>query len=311
MTSKTMLADLELADAGSAGTICPVLDELLADEGPSAALSALPGAALALRQGRAEARRHVGLLARTLERAVIPRLVLARGPAQCQSPPTPAGQGEEVTRIASQAMRGDLAGALATIAELRGAGWTLERIYLELLAPAARQLGQLWEDDACSFTDVTVGLCCLQQVVLENSHGFRPRPGRGTPDRQILLAPVPGEQHSFGLLMVGEFFRRQGWDVCSATGASAREIVPLVRKQWFAVAGFSLSCESRLDALASLIRDIRRGSRNPHIGILVGGKLFIDRPELTALVGADATATDGQQATLQAETLLALLSQEA
>jgi methanogenic corrinoid protein MtbC1 len=121
---------------------------------------------------------------------------------------------------------------------------------------------------------------------------------------------MPGEQHSFGLMMVGEFFRRQGWDVHSATGAPGREIVGMLRQQWFSMVGFSMACDSRIDKLATLIREIRRASRNPHVGVLVGGKAFLDRPELTALVGADATARDGQQAVLKAETLLALLARE-
>jgi methanogenic corrinoid protein MtbC1 len=33
----------------------------------------------------------------------------------------------------------------------------------------------------------------------------------------------------------------------------------------------------------------------------VGGPVLIDRPELAALVGADATAVDGAQAVLRAE----------
>jgi MerR family transcriptional regulator, light-induced transcriptional regulator len=110
--------------------------------------------------------------------------------------------------------------------------------------------------------------------------------------------------------MVGEFFRRQGWDVCSATGAGASELAAMARKQWFSMVGLSLAGECRLEALATLIRDIRRASRNPHIGILVGGRAFTDQPELASLVGADATASDGQQAVLKAETLLSLLVQE-
>jgi len=111
--------------------------------------------------------------------------------------------------------------------------------------------------------------------------------------------------------MVGEFFRRQGWEVSSGTGLSAREIVALVRRQWFAAIGFSLACEERLDLLARTIREVRRASRNPQIGVLVGGRVFVERPEAAALAGADATAVDGQQAALKAETLLALLLREA
>jgi hypothetical protein len=88
-------------------------------------------------------------------------------------------------------------------------------------------------------------------------------------------------------------------------------VIEAAQRIWFGVAGFSLSCDDHLSALAVLIRDIRRASRNPGIGILVGGPLFLDNPSLVTLVGADATASDGRQATLQAETMLALLGRTA
>jgi methanogenic corrinoid protein MtbC1 len=259
-------------------------------------------------------RRRIALLAHTLENEVIPRLVLARrdhaAPAYIDNVGSIVPSGDDINVVGSLALQGDMAGALSYIAGLRARGMPLERIYLGLLAPVARRLGEMWEQDRCDFTAVTVGLCCLQQVVLEHSPTFQPRTGRRDAERRILLAPAPGEQHSFGLLMVSEFFRRQGWDVCSGTGANARELVAMVRKEWFALVGFSLSCDSRLDTLAAVIRDVRRASRNPHVGVLVGGKPFVDQPELAVLVGADATAVDGQQAALKAETLLALLTRE-
>ncbi|WP_270933224.1 cobalamin B12-binding domain-containing protein [Falsiroseomonas oryzae] len=268
----------------------------------------------AMSRQRAAQQRQISLLAKTLEAQVLPRLLLSRAErAVWEHPDAAAASGPssgDVEALASIVMQGDLAAAQTFMTSMHARQLPLERIYLELLAPVARHLGDLWSEDRCDFTSVTVGLCCLQQLVLENSHAFGPRPGRRDADRRILLAATPGEQHSFGLLMVGEFFRRQGWDVHSATGAPARELVALARKQWFSVVGFSLAGESRLDALSGLIRDIRRATRNPHLGVLVGGQVFTERPELAALVGADATASDGQQAVLKAETLLALLLQE-
>ncbi|MGG5819203.1 cobalamin B12-binding domain-containing protein [Falsiroseomonas sp. HW251] len=269
---------------------------------------------LATPVGRPAEQRRVALLARALESEVIPRLVLARQNAAAPSyrdDRAIAPTAEDVRTLAEPVLRGDLQAAMAGVAALRARNLPLERIYLEVLAPVARLLGTMWQEDRCDFTAVTVGLCCLQQLLLENSGSFGPRPGRRDGHRRILLAPVPGEQHSFGLVMVGEFFRRQGWDVCSGTGASARELVATTRKQWFSMIGLSMSCESRLQPLASLIHEIRRASRNPQIGVLVGGGLFMEQPELATLVGADATATDGQQAVLKAETLLALLAPEA
>ena len=46
----------------------------------------------------------------------------------------------------------------ATAAGLRGRGVSVEALYVHLLAPAARHLGELWEDDRCHFADVTVGM---------------------------------------------------------------------------------------------------------------------------------------------------------
>lgn len=265
------------------------------------------------RQRGAEQRR-VALLARALEADVIPRLVLSRHipaePAYGSDPAVPGPTREDIETLAAHVMRGDLVAAGAFVGTLRARDLPLERVYLELFAPVARHLGDLWADDRCDFTSVTIGLCGLQQLVLDGSHSFGPRLGRHGPERRILLAPVPGEQHSFGLVMVGEFFRRHGWDVCSATGASAGELIAMVRKQWFSMVGLSLAGDSRLEPLATLIRDIRRASRNPHLGLLVGGRVFTEQPELAALVGADATSSDGRQAVLKAETLLTLLSQE-
>lgn len=310
MTSKPMFAGASPAEMSESG-----------HHGATARQGGYAAAALAFnlttartRPPAASERKRVALLAQALETAVIPRLVLARQEEAATAPPAAddvAGPTpDDVASLAGLVMRGDVVAGLAFTAALRARNLPLERVYLELFAPVARHLGDLWAEDRCDFTAVTVGLCCLQQLVLDQSNAFGPRIGRRDGHRRILLAPVPGEQHSFGLLIVGEFFRRQGWDVTSGTGASAREIVALTRKQGFDIVGLSLACESRLEILATVIRDIRRAARKRQIGVLVGGQAFLDRPELASLVGADATATDGQQAVLKAETLLALFAHE-
>lgn len=314
MASKPMIAGEALDSMTESGSFPAVA----APEGLQA-MSVSPtfghdaGIELGGRQRNAEQRR-VALLARALEADVIPRLVLSRHlaaePAYRSDPALPGPTREDVETLAGHVMRGDLLSAGHFVGSLRARDLPVERIYLELFAPAARHLGDLWADDQCDFTSVTIGLCGLQQLVLDTSHSFGPRLGRHGPERRILLAPVPGEQHSFGLVMVGEFFRRQGWDVCSATGAAAGELIAMVRKQWFSMIGLSLAGEGRIEALATLIRDIRRASRNPQVGILVGGRVFTEQPELAAMVGADATSSDARQAVLKAETLLTLLAQE-
>jgi len=249
------------------------------------------------------------VLARTLETRIIPRLALAhRMPAPGAAGAAPTQ--DDVAELTALVMQADLAAALTMVARLRARDVPQAAILLDLLAPVARLLGEMWLADKCDFSTVTIGVCCLQQVVMEQRDLGAPRAATPQAERRALLAPLPGEQHGFGLLLVGEFFRRQGWEVCSASGASAREIAAMVRRQSFGIVGLSLANEERSSDLAALIHDIRRVSRNRRLGVLVGGQCFIDRPELAALVGADATASDGHQAVLTAETLLALLLQD-
>ena len=54
--------------------------------------------------------------------------------------------------------------------------------------------------------------------------------------------------------------------------------------------------------------EIRAKSRNPSVGVMVGGKPFIDHPELVARVGADCTANDGRRAAIEAARLLNMLA---
>lgn len=184
----------------------------------------------------------------------------------------------------------------------RGVG--METLLLDVLAPAARRLGDLWAQDACTFVDVTTGLGRLHEVLHALDLGGRMSTVPVAKESCILLTPCLGEQHTLGLAMVAGLFRRAGWQVRQERGVSDPVLVQIVRHDWFDAVGLSASCEDRLPALAETIRRIRRGSRNRAVRVLVGGGLFTCKPELAALVGADATASDGHQAVRQAQCLL-------
>lgn len=249
-------------------------------------------------------------LARTIEVEIVPRLVLARRAGPVLEPPTVAWMptAQDVGELAALVLAADPAMASSHVEAMRVRGASIETLYLDLLAPTARHLGDLWEADLCDFTQVTIGLCRLQQVLRELSHAFHSEMAQPVLGRRVLLIPVPGEQHSFGLFMVAEFFRRAGWDVCGTEVDTRQDLVRTMRDQSFAVVGFSASCGTRLDLLAASIRAARRASRNRGVGVMVGGPLFTGHPELVAHVGADATARDARQAPLQAQNLLSLLT---
>lgn len=263
-------------------------------------------------------KQHNGI-ASTIEFEIVPRLVLAHrtgfaaGVAGSASDALSNGfdwrpGSEQVAEFSQIVLARDVADAVAYIETLRNRGTSLEAIYLDLLAPSARYLGDLWEEDLADFTAVTVGLWRLQQIVRDLGSSFVQESDQREQGRRLLLAPGMGEQHSFGLFMVGEFFRRAGWDVWAQGASTSDELVEIVRREWFAVIGLSVACESHLEGLASVILRLRRASRNRSVGIMVGGRAFSEHPEFVALVGADASAVDGRQACLQAESLLAMLA---
>jgi methanogenic corrinoid protein MtbC1 len=260
-----------------------------------------------------EARR--ARLVRTIEGEIVPRLVLARRVVGNGKEPSPVESGgrsvdaadvpdaTDVKELVRLLLAHDVAFASAYVETVRQRGAALDRVCLELLAPAARELGLMWEEDECDFMQVTVGLCRLHQLLRELSAEFRCEEPENALERRILLAPCPGDQHTFGLSLVAQFLRRAGWDVWHEFPGTSAEILDLVRDNWFAVVGLSLGSESRLDDVAAIIRAIRRASRNRTVGVMVGGPILLAKPELVAQVGADATAADGPQAVLRAESI--------
>lgn len=251
---------------------------------------------------------HYAQLARAIEMEIIPRLMLAHRPLPRLLADTPfvqvaIGQ-DEVLHFAKLVLSPDEDMSLTYIAGLRSRGVTIESVYIDLLAPAARHFGYLWEEDLCDFSDVTVGLGRLQRVLRNLSPSFGCAVEHPAQGRRVLLLPSPGEQHTFGLVMVSEFFRHAGWDVSGGAWMTGTDAPAMVGTEWFDVLGFSMAVEAHLQPLADCIRAARDSACNRGLAIMVGGPMFSAHPEYVAQVGADGMATDGREAPALAEKLI-------
>lgn len=247
-------------------------------------------------------------LARVIEIDIIPRLLLAHSeyaaaPRHAAYPSAAVPQGL-ADQFAAATLTEEVTPLLARVEALMAGGVSVETIYLNLLAPAARRLGSWWDEDACDFVDVTMGLWRLQEIVHALSAlipGVAPVEGA---ERRGLFAPAPGEQHGFGAIIVEEFFRRAGWQTWSAPALDVDELLALAAGRSFDVIGLTVSVERHIAPLAPTIAAVRNVSRNPRVLILVGGRVFTERPALAIEIGADGTAADGHLAVALAETLL-------
>ena len=246
------------------------------------------------------------MLGRTIEAEVIPRLMMAhRGFAQTETSPSSMHiTSEDITELARIVVEHDTSVASSYIDALRNQGVPIDSIFLELMAPTARLLGEMWKSDQCCFTDVTVGMARLQQIVHELSPEFEREAAQAFDGRRILLLTMPGEQHTLGLMIVEEYFRRYGWDCCSSAPKDVRDMTRLARSQHFDVVGISVGWGALVENIASAIQSIRRASLNKNVVVLVGGNLFLENPAFVSRVGADGTAEDGRQAILQLRSLL-------
>jgi len=253
-------------------------------------------------------------LAKMVEAEIIPRLMLshragraAPSAAEAATKTNPLGPATTES-FARMTLSDDSDSLISFVGGLLQSGVPMETIYVDLMIPAARRVGEFWDDDSVSFADVTIALGRLQQVVrtLRWSPSHPEGPDHASPS--ALFAPAASEQHTFGLFIIEESFRRAGWRTWIETSGLEDDTVDMVRHHWFDLVGLSASSDSNTDQVTATIAAMRKASRNRGLFILVGGRLFIERPELVSLVGADATAPTGGDALVVANNAVRRLS---
>jgi methanogenic corrinoid protein MtbC1 len=242
----------------------------------------------------------------SLRTHIIPKIVLALRALPVVAIPVvaPRDEATAIETFAALAVGLDDDAAFAHVEALLAGGASVESILLEWLAPAARHLGALWETDETDFVTVTLGVSRLQRIMRRLGEAFHSDIHPIDSGESVLLTIIPGEQHSFGLSMVAEFFRRAGWNLCTGPFTSHQELTSLVQHHWFDVVGFSVSSDRRLEELKQDIGAIRRSSRNRHVGIMLGGPMAVVQPGLMATMGADMMSIDAASAPQQARGLI-------
>ncbi len=249
-------------------------------------------------------------LARIVATSIVPRLLKLQA---CAAVPVPtmdpiievsSPSADDVAGLADIVLGSDLEAAAAYIVTLRDRGLAMETLFVELLEPTARHLGEMWDRDECDFIDVTLGIARLQKL-LALFNGTHALPGLDE-RRNVLMAMAPGNQHSFGLTMVQKFLVAAGWQVEASLATTSADIAAVAQRKWFAVAGLTAGSDQQLASLAATIVAIRQRSRNRSIGILVGGPMFTANPALANEVGADATAPNAPTAVIVAQKLFDL-----
>jgi MerR family transcriptional regulator, light-induced transcriptional regulator len=240
------------------------------------------------------------VLHRTIETEIVPRLLLAHSThgekLAADLNISPSITMDEVDEFAQILVSESIHKAKSFTLAILNRGVPLDIVLLWLFAPSARYLGELWKRDVCDFVDVTIALSKLQQLLRSLSPEDPEDQFPIAAQRRAFLAVLPGDQHTFGLFIVQEFFRRAGWYVCGAGCDSTEELLNISHSGPFDIVGLSVSNDASQSALTTLISSLRKSALNHDVQVMVGGRFFIDNPQLVASIGADATAPDGRRA---------------
>lgn len=164
----------------------------------------------------------------------------------------------------------DDAAASLIVDDLLEAGVPVDEICLDHLAPAARRLGDLWDRDKLPFTEVALASARIQAILR------RLPPSRVAPQAHhahgAIFGAVPGEQHTLGVMMAADLFRRGGWDVCLLVGLCHDEMMDRMAQDDRPVIGLSCSGDHSYPALRRLLAAV--GRARPDAEILLAGQII-------------------------------------
>lgn len=189
---------------------------------------------------------------------------------------------EEFVPFLTHLTEGDFDGALAWLKPWRHPRGAIDDMMAEILAHAARCLGQQWADDELCFAEVSLGIVILQQIllVLEWHSSLVPKTGR----RMLLMA---SEGHCFGIRLLGARFRQAGWDCRCESAMSEQMMLQRAAEARFDVIGISIHNAEGEGRATALVAALRAASMERGVRILLGGSQFKDRPEAVLALGSD------------------------
>lgn len=192
-----------------------------------------------------------------------------------------------VAELAVLALTGDEA---AIVALLRRADMSFPLQTTRLIEPASRELGEMWRQDACREVEVAFALAALLAAARLGAPAAHALSGASRP--RVLVAPAPGEPHHMTAGLDAESLWQAGWQPEEAAPTTDAALGAMLAADRFDALDLSLSAAFRrteaMPALGRSVRAARRASRNRGLVVVVGGRLFHDRPELGAELGADA-----------------------
>ena len=184
--------------------------------------------------------------------------------------------------------------ARRVIDELAASGLSAREIYVDVLAPAMRHAGELWQANRYSVAEEHYFTAVTQRVTARLFSDLVQRRGRGP---AVVVSCVASELHELGARMLCDLLELEGYST-HYLGASMppRAIADFACMREARVLALSASITPHLGALREAIALVRADPRCAGMKVLVGGAAFSGLPALWRSVGADGWAPDAAAA---------------
>lgn len=201
-------------------------------------------------------------------------------------------------RLQDRLVAADELGAWSIIESALASGADPEEVYLRLLVPAMRDIGQRWEAGDLAVLDEHQATAVAIRLVGRMGPRFR-RPGRrrGT----VVLGAVSGDTHALPPAILADLLRGRRFEAVDLGGDTPAESFAEVASAVDGLRAVVLSCSTAdaLPAVAETLAHLRAsGCTAP---VLVGGAV-VD-PSRTTGLGADLVGTTAEEALAHLEAL--------
>jgi methanogenic corrinoid protein MtbC1 len=174
------------------------------------------------------------------------------------------------------------------------AGTDVRDLYLHVLQPAQREVGNRWHRGEISVAEEHYCTAATAGLMAQLQPYFQRTPRNGL---RLLAACVAGDLHTIGLQMVADFLEYEGWDV-SYLGASTPldSIRRMIADQGVDLVLTAASMPHHVPLLRELVAALRRDPATKHVRVVVGGRPFVHDADLWERTGADAWAASADEA---------------
>jgi len=198
----------------------------------------------------------------------------------------------DVQRAYFAALRaGDRRRAFAVVGDARAGGLDVRGLYMDVLQPAMREIGQLWQRNEMTVAQEHMATAITQMVMARTYDEIAATAPASA--HSAIAACAETERHELGLRMICDLLERVGWDTTYLGAAVPTDsLVRLTRERRPDALVLSASITPHLPQLQRTIAAVRDAMEGAAPYIVVGGRPFLDDDDLAARLGADGTARD-------------------